>query len=399
MPKPGDLGTSRLAMLVAGASVLHVAESMLPHPVPGVRVGLANVFTLVALVDLGPAAAMQLAVMRSLVSSMVLGTFLSPTFLLSFSGAVTSALVMVSGWYLASSRALLRPGLIGISVTGAVAHILTQLFVAWLLLVRSPGVLALWPWLLISAVAAGVLTGLVALAAVRRLDSPDVREDALPTPEAEPPYAHRYVAGSSFLHRMTPALKVSLVALVGLVAVLTTDLRVYAGLAVLLVAACLGARLNPVRMLAGSRAAILFCLGALALPVLFTNWGRVLFVFGPVRITLSGVMAGLVFAARVTLLFAATGLLALTTAPEAVAQGLSQLLVVLRPLGVKPQRLAGIVAQSWQAFPVLSREFGNLLSRGRARGSGLRTLVQLPGEAVAGLYRMAGQVRPFEAGR
>ncbi len=385
-------------MLVAAASVLHVAESMLPHPVPGVRLGLANVFTLVALVDLGPGPAVQLAVMRTVVSSMVMGTFLSPTFLLSFSGAVTSTLVMAAGWYLATRRFLVRPGLVGISIAGAATHTLTQLLVVCLVLARSAVVLALWPWLLLAAVAAGFLTGLVALAAVRRLDSQTRLGDTLLVSGAVSGPGPRFVPGFSLPHRMAPALKVSLVASVGLAAVLTADLRVYAGLAVLLVGVCFAARLNPFKMLPGLPASALFGLGAFALPALFTNWGRVLLVLGPVRITLPGVMAGLVFAARVVVLFAATGLLALTTAPAAVAKGLSQLLVVLRPLGVKPERLAGIVAQSWQAFPVFSRELGTLLNRSRGRGNGVRSMVELPGDIVAGLYRMASKVQTFQAG-
>jgi len=67
-------GVVRLAMLVACASVLQVAESLLPHPLPGVRLGLANIIAVMTMVCIGPGSAIQLAVLRTLVSSMVLGT-------------------------------------------------------------------------------------------------------------------------------------------------------------------------------------------------------------------------------------------------------------------------------------------------------------------------------------
>ncbi|MEO0081903.1 MAG: Gx transporter family protein, partial [candidate division WOR-3 bacterium] len=99
---------SRLAALVACASVLQVAETLLPYPLPGVRLGLANVFTLVALVETGPADAFHLALLRSLLSSFVLGTFLSPAFVLSFAGAVVSAAVMVLLFRMTATGSRLR---------------------------------------------------------------------------------------------------------------------------------------------------------------------------------------------------------------------------------------------------------------------------------------------------
>src|SRR5512137_114415 len=121
----------RLSILVACASVLQVAESLLPHPIPGVRLGLANIITVIAMVYIGPASAVELAVLRTLVSSMVMGTFLTPTFVLSFAGGVVSALVMILLFRL-SGRGMFSFGLVGISVGGAVSHIATQVALVYL---------------------------------------------------------------------------------------------------------------------------------------------------------------------------------------------------------------------------------------------------------------------------
>ena len=213
-----------------------MAESLLPHPVPGVRLGLANIITVVAMVYIGPGSAVQLAVLRTLVSSMVLGTFLTPTFVLSFSGGVVSALVMVL-LYRLSGRGPLSFGLTGISVGGAVSHIATQVALVYFLFIRNSGMLLLWPWLVLSAVVTGILTGMIAVQAVRQL------EDGVPggtgsgcqilelpisrTPEPKDPRP-------SFLRRMTPEAKLAAVVTIGLVVVIFSDYRLYLAVFVVL---------------------------------------------------------------------------------------------------------------------------------------------------------------------
>lgn len=396
MPRPGS---PRVALLAAGASVLQVAESLVPHPLPGVRLGLANVLTLVVLAELGPAAAMQLALMRTVASSMVLGTFLSPAFLLSFSGAVVSTLVMIGGWWLAEHRVLVRPSLLGISVAGAAAHVLTQLLFVWLVLVRTSAVLALWPWLLAASVAAGLLTGAVALSAMRQLRAP--REEGTKEPRsqgierpASNPRIHEScpsVVCRSFLHGLAPELKLVAAAALGLSAALVSDLRVYAGLGLVLVVLSLLARVGPGQLVPRPTMLVLFVLGSFVLSVMSTNWGRLLLVLGPLRVTMPGVEAGLVFACRIVLLFGVAGLFAATTAPGAVARGLARLLSVLRPLGVRSDSWAQDLAQTWQAFPVFLEELKHLVRR--RKGVTPAGLARLPGDIVAGLYQLAGQER------
>ena len=80
----------RIAWLTALAITIHIAESALPSPLPGIKPGLANVVTIVALVQYGWGTAAWVALLRVLIGSLLIGTFLSPTFLLSLAGAVAS---------------------------------------------------------------------------------------------------------------------------------------------------------------------------------------------------------------------------------------------------------------------------------------------------------------------
>jgi len=122
-----------VAALVAGGAVLHTLESLvpLPLPIPGAKLGLANLVTLIGLDLAGPGVAVAVAVSRPVVGGLAGGGLLSLGFALALSGAVTSALAMTALWSL-SRRATgrFRLTLVGLSLTGGVAHNLGQLAVA-----------------------------------------------------------------------------------------------------------------------------------------------------------------------------------------------------------------------------------------------------------------------------
>jgi heptaprenyl diphosphate synthase len=393
----------RLSILVACASVLQVAESFLPHPLPGVRLGLANIITVIAIVYLGPGSAIELAVLRTLVSSIVLGTFLTPTFVLSFSGGVVSALVMAF-LYRISGRGQLSFSLIGISVGGAVSHILTQVALVYLLFIRSSGVLWLWPWLCIAAVVTGVLTGLIAVQAVRRLEADrlgfkESRIQGFQCPDTRPlALSDRGRSGQSsnlgthsFVRRLRPELKIAGVAVLGLAVVVSSDWRLYALVFGLLVIVVVLGRVSVGRLLAGLKWVWLLALAAFVMPVVFSPWGRVLLGLGPLRVTSQGLHEGAIFAVRILLLFFATALLAQTTTPHEVAAGLERLLRPLRAFRVEPGRLARSLSLSWSYFPQFQQNVRRMVGTNRGRQGWLDRTIHLPGDVVADMFRLAEQ--------
>ena len=379
----------RLSILVACASVLQVAESLLPHPVPGVRLGLANIITVIAMVYIGPGSAVELAILRTLVSSMVLGTFLTPTFVLSFSGGVVSALVMVLLYKLAG-RGPFSFGLIGISVGGSVSHIATQVALVYLLFLRNSGVLWLWPWLGLSAVVTGVLTGMIAVQAARRLESGSASTTApVKLPVSDRSDLSDRSDRDSILRRLQPQFKVAAVVIIGLVVVIFSDFRLYlAVFGLLAVFAALG-RVGPNRIAAGLKRVWALLLMSFLLPVIFSPWGKILFAVGPVRVTEAGLHDGAIFTARILLLFFATAVLAQTTPPTEVATGLERLLAPLRVFGVRPGWLARSMALSWAYFPVFWQNVRQMVRSGGNRRGWLDRVVHLPGDIVADLYLLA----------
>lgn len=148
-----------LALFVSMASVLHVVEGWipLPLPVPGMKLGLANLMSLTAMVMLGWRAALYVAGGRVLIGSLFGGTLLGPSFAMSAGGALCSVLVMV--WAYRKLSGIFS--LIGISLLGAAAHNLAQLTIA-AALVGSKTMFWYLPYLLLFAVPTGIGTGYTA---------------------------------------------------------------------------------------------------------------------------------------------------------------------------------------------------------------------------------------------
>ena len=166
MSKP-SYTIEQAAVLVALASGLQVLESFFPHPVPGVRLGLANIITMIALVRIGARAAIEISVLRVFISAMFTGTIFTPAFFIGLSGAVCSSVLMVLFYKATIEKGFKILSLTGISVLGAAAHNAAQLGVVYFVFIKSTAVLSFAPVLGISAVAAGIVTGAVASAAIR----------------------------------------------------------------------------------------------------------------------------------------------------------------------------------------------------------------------------------------
>jgi heptaprenyl diphosphate synthase len=156
---------SRLAALTAVAIVLQIAESLVPKPLPWLRLGLANGAALLALERLGVRAGVAVTVARVLLGSLLLGTFGGPAFALSAAGGGAAILTMA----LARRFAVPPLSLLGVSVLGAGAHVAGQLAAFGAVFGVGIGAVALAPVLTLGAVPLGFVTGGVVLAVHRRL--------------------------------------------------------------------------------------------------------------------------------------------------------------------------------------------------------------------------------------
>ncbi len=148
----------RVAVLSAYALVLYGFEGLIPTPIPWLRLGLANIITLVALMLYGMRTAMMVTLIRVVLGSIITGTFLGPAFMLSFAGGVSSTAAM--GLANLAFRNLFGP--VGISLVGALFHNLAQLALAYLLFVRRiEAILLVSPIILLIGAVTGGVNGVV----------------------------------------------------------------------------------------------------------------------------------------------------------------------------------------------------------------------------------------------
>ncbi|WP_312460462.1 Gx transporter family protein, partial [Proteiniclasticum sp.] len=115
-----------ISLIVAQALVLHVIEGMIPLPIgiPGAKLGLANIFTIISLYILGFKSTVLVVGLRVVLATMFGGTLSS--FLYSISGGFLSLLAMAAVKNIFREKVTI----IGVSGAGAVSHNIGQLVVA-----------------------------------------------------------------------------------------------------------------------------------------------------------------------------------------------------------------------------------------------------------------------------
>jgi heptaprenyl diphosphate synthase len=154
---------TRMAVLTAVALSIFIVELQLPSlaPIPGVKLGLANIVTVYAMFTLGPADTLCILVARILLGSFFAGQIMA--LLYSLAGGLLCYLVM-----LLLHRVLTVKQIWVCGVLGAVAHNLGQIAVA-ILLTSTPALLYYLPVLMVSGILSGAFTGLCAQFVANRL--------------------------------------------------------------------------------------------------------------------------------------------------------------------------------------------------------------------------------------
>jgi heptaprenyl diphosphate synthase len=384
--------TYKIAILVSIASVLQISESFIPHPIPGLRLGLANMLTLVALVTLGFRAALEISILRTVLSAFVMGTFMSPAFILSLLAAVVSSLVMGFFYWLSGFHGRYRLSLIGISILGALSHNMVQLFLAYLLLVRHRGIFVFAPWLCLGAVFMGLITGVVARKVCIKLREAEklVANAETTQKDSYAPGPTHYVAGTSFLHRLKAETKISALLILSLPLFIFSNLWFYLVLILFLMAVLISSRTPMGFLFTKIRRYWFFVLISFSFPLLFDSGKRVLIDAVYFQITQEALSTGAVFAFRILFLLSLSALLVRTTAPEELTNGLARVLSPLKYFGLSERWVARTLSLSWSAMPLCWEAVRKAIRTSNVRGvKNLSNLIPALVQMIATLYREA----------
>ena len=143
---------TRCALFASVALIIFILEAHIPPviPVPGFKLGLANVVTLTALYLLGGQYAFAVLLIRCFMGA-VFGGGISGL-LFSLTGGILAMVTMIFG------KKMPIFSVYGVSILGAAAHNIGQILAAMVLL-QSPYIAAYLPYLLVVALFTGFAIG------------------------------------------------------------------------------------------------------------------------------------------------------------------------------------------------------------------------------------------------
>ena len=142
-----------LSVLTAMGLITFMIESLFPPLfLPGAKMGLSNIFSLLTLFVLGPTEAFILVLVRTTLGSMFTGNM--STLMYSMTAGVVSVAVSA----ILVEFVYPKVSIVAISVVSAVLHNLTQNLV-FCLISNTPEMFAYMPWLALLGVVAGIIVG------------------------------------------------------------------------------------------------------------------------------------------------------------------------------------------------------------------------------------------------
>lgn len=154
-------------IFIALALIFSYLERFIPVewiiPIPGIKLGLANIVTVVALILIDARSAAVITVLRCILANILFGTPMSMIF--AISGAILALSIMT---VLKTSYNRIY-SVIGISAAGAAAHNIGQIAAAAVVM-KSSAVFYYLPLLLVASLITGFITGIIAQTIIHRLE-------------------------------------------------------------------------------------------------------------------------------------------------------------------------------------------------------------------------------------
>ena len=145
-----------MAMLTAIALTIFMVEAQIPAlvPIPGVKLGLANIVTVFAVFALGPKEAAAVLFVRIFLGAVFAGNF--STIFYSGAGGACAILVTILLRKILTHKQLWVAGALG-----AVAHSVGQMAMA-VAITGTPGIVVYLPMMIVCSIITGLFTGLCA---------------------------------------------------------------------------------------------------------------------------------------------------------------------------------------------------------------------------------------------
>lgn len=147
---------TRMALLTAIALTIFVIEAQIPAlvPIPGVKLGLANIVTVFAVFAMGPKEAAAVLFARIFLGAVFAGNF--STIFYSGAGGLVAILVTIGLRKILTQKQLWVAGALG-----AIGHSVGQMAMA-ILITGTTGIIVYLPMMIVCSIVTGAFTGLCA---------------------------------------------------------------------------------------------------------------------------------------------------------------------------------------------------------------------------------------------
>jgi heptaprenyl diphosphate synthase len=154
-----------LAFLIALAVALHYLESLIPSflPIPGFRIGLANIVSLFALYYYGGVSFLFVGLLRVFLVAFI-STGFGPSFFMSLGGYLLSSAISLLLYY------VLRPSIYGLSAVSALFHTIGQLC-AYVIFFSTPAIFIYLGILGPLSIGTGLISAVLVRILMKRLPS------------------------------------------------------------------------------------------------------------------------------------------------------------------------------------------------------------------------------------
>lgn len=154
-----------LANLVAVAIVLNLVEAQLNFiPVPGAKLGLANLVTMAVVYMFSPKEAIMVTLLRIIIVGLLSGRLFGPTTIMGFSGAIVSVIVMIM------LKKINVFGVVLVSVISSMSHQVGQI-IAGIFVIGSSDVIYYLPIMLPLGIVSGILIGIISERFIKVLEN------------------------------------------------------------------------------------------------------------------------------------------------------------------------------------------------------------------------------------
>ena len=147
---------TQMALLSAIALTIFMVEAQIPAlvPIPGVKLGLANIVTVFAVFAMGPTEAASILFVRIFLGAVFAGNF--STILYSAAGGALAIIVTILLRKILTQKQLWVAG-----IAGAIAHSVGQMAMA-IAITQTVGLVSYLPMMIVCSIITGLFTGLCA---------------------------------------------------------------------------------------------------------------------------------------------------------------------------------------------------------------------------------------------